>query len=466
MPASSSSLIASLSGAPAGLRPPDLVVGLPAALAAVPDPCARRGVRHRLTVVLTAAVCAVVAGYRSYTAIGEWVADLPADTAVLLGIDADRRPSEAMIRRLLQAIDPDLLAAAIGRWLTTRTREPAPGSRRAIAVDGKTLRGSRTGDSPARHVLAAADQHTGTVQPGVTPEPFHHDDDGLAWFTAEQQVLLAAVDQAARAGLDAHTWQLAWALSTFLLRRGLWTEQVNLQHTALEAARRLGDAVGQGHTLCSLATGYLLLGRLDHAEMYYRQEQQVAAATGDRTVQARACAGLVKVAEQRGDFPGALSLAHQALDLYRDSGSQVGQANALNGIGWLHTLLGDHHQALACCRQALPLLQDVGYRDSEANTWDSLGYAHRGLADYQQAAGCYQRAVDLYRDLGDRYEEADALAGLGDTYHAAADPDTARKVWHQALDILTDLDHPDAAKIHARLERLRTGSEGHPTAGS
>src|SRR2546421_8505540 len=163
MPASPSSLIASLSPAPAGLGAPELTVGLPAALAAVPDPRARRGIRHQLTVVITAAVCAVVAGYRSYTAIGEWVADLPADTAVLLGIDTDRRPSEAMIRRLLQGIDPDLLAAAIGTWLATRIPAPAPGSRRAIAVDGKTLRGSRTHDTTARHVLAVADQHTGVV---------------------------------------------------------------------------------------------------------------------------------------------------------------------------------------------------------------------------------------------------------------------------------------------------------------
>ncbi|MGI5180123.1 ISAs1 family transposase [Dactylosporangium sp. CA-152071] len=141
--------------------PTELTLGLPAALAAVPDPRDRRGIRHRLAVVVTAAVCAVVAGYRSYTAIGEWVADLPADTAVLLDIDADRRPSEAMIRRLLQALDPDLLAAAIGTWLAARTPAPAPGSRQAIAVDGKTLRGSRSRDHAARHVLAAADQHTG-----------------------------------------------------------------------------------------------------------------------------------------------------------------------------------------------------------------------------------------------------------------------------------------------------------------
>jgi hypothetical protein len=120
MPASPSSLISALSCALAGVTAPDTAAGLPAALADLPDPRARRGVRHRLPVVVSAAVCAVVAGYRSYTAIAEWVDDVPATTALMLSIDPDRRPSEAMIRRLLQALDPDLLTAAIGGWLTTR----------------------------------------------------------------------------------------------------------------------------------------------------------------------------------------------------------------------------------------------------------------------------------------------------------------------------------------------------------
>ncbi len=136
MPATPSSLISSLSCAPA-LTVPETAGGLVAALAELPDPRARRGVRHRLTVVVIAAVCAVIAGSRSYTAIGEWVADVPASTALTLGFTPDRRPSEAMIRRLLQALDPQLLTAAISNWLTAQTITAAPGQRRAIAVDGK-----------------------------------------------------------------------------------------------------------------------------------------------------------------------------------------------------------------------------------------------------------------------------------------------------------------------------------------
>src|SRR3982751_4781816 len=125
MPALSSSLISSLSCAPA-LTVPETAGGLPPALAGLLDPRARPGVRHRLPVVVSAAVCAVVAGYRSYTAIAEWVGDVPATTALTLGIDPDRRPSEAMIRRLLQPLDSDLLTAAIGDWLTTRVATTQP----------------------------------------------------------------------------------------------------------------------------------------------------------------------------------------------------------------------------------------------------------------------------------------------------------------------------------------------------
>jgi predicted transposase YbfD/YdcC len=164
MPALPSSLICSLSQAPP-ITVSQSAAGLPEAFACLPDPRARRGVRHRLTVVVSAAVCAVVAGCRSYAAIAEWVADAPGSTVAALGMDPHRRPSEAMIRRLLQALDPDLLTAAVSGWLAGRlaAMQPSTSTRQAIAVDGKTLRGSRNGDAPARHVMAALDQATGVV---------------------------------------------------------------------------------------------------------------------------------------------------------------------------------------------------------------------------------------------------------------------------------------------------------------
>jgi predicted transposase YbfD/YdcC len=163
MPALPSPLISLGCVVPPGAFKSESAAGLLDLLAGLPDPRARRGIRHRLATVVAAVVCAVVAGCRSYTAIGEWVADLPDQAAARLGMNTRRRPSESMIRRLLQVLDAEHLATLAGRWLGERLPEPAGGGRRAIAVDGKTLRGSASRDDPARHVLAAAEHGSGAV---------------------------------------------------------------------------------------------------------------------------------------------------------------------------------------------------------------------------------------------------------------------------------------------------------------
>ncbi len=132
-----------------------------AVLADVPDPRARRGVRHRLAVILSLALCAVLAGARSFTAIAEWAADADQATREALGVTGVV-PCESTFRRTLQHLDADALDDAAGAWAQRRT-SPAPGTRRAVAVDGKTLRGSGAAGGPGRHLLAALDHGHGVV---------------------------------------------------------------------------------------------------------------------------------------------------------------------------------------------------------------------------------------------------------------------------------------------------------------
>jgi hypothetical protein len=112
------------------LAPPDPVALAPRlhdVLAELVDPRKPRGVRHRLVVVITVAVCAVTAGSRSFVAISEWVADLPTTVAEHPGVArADR------------------FDAALATFVQQRCAALAPSGRlRALAIDGKTAHGSR-----------------------------------------------------------------------------------------------------------------------------------------------------------------------------------------------------------------------------------------------------------------------------------------------------------------------------------
>ena len=107
MPAPPSSLIDPAIGHLVGLAAdaPKDQPGLLGVLAGVADRRRRRRVRHWLAVILGLALCAVVAGARSFTAIAEWAADADEQTLGALGARGVV-PSESF-RRTLQRLDAD-----------------------------------------------------------------------------------------------------------------------------------------------------------------------------------------------------------------------------------------------------------------------------------------------------------------------------------------------------------------------
>jgi len=167
----------------------DSPVGLLPRLEAIPDPRRRRGVRHRLAVILGIATLATLRGATSLVAIGEVAAELPEEALRRLGCRVSPStkvwvaPEESTIRRTLKAVDADAVDLVVNAWIADQvkagrlTTEQAPlvelaamierdetsdhddNDREpvllaAIAVDGKTLRGARH-DGGAVHLLSA-----------------------------------------------------------------------------------------------------------------------------------------------------------------------------------------------------------------------------------------------------------------------------------------------------------------------
>jgi predicted transposase YbfD/YdcC len=129
-------------------------------LAQVPDPRKRRGRRHPLAGLLAVGIAAVIAGSRSFAAIGQWAAD--AGPEVLAGLGAIRGPAEeSTFRRGFALVSPDVLDRVLGAWL--HTRAVRAGGRLVIAIDGKTIRGAKDKAGKAPHLVAALAHGIGAV---------------------------------------------------------------------------------------------------------------------------------------------------------------------------------------------------------------------------------------------------------------------------------------------------------------
>jgi DNA-binding SARP family transcriptional activator len=303
--------------------------------------------------------------------------------------------------------------------------------------------------APARRPVTLA-----PLQPGVTPEHIADTEQALAWFEAEDQVLMGAIARALDAGFDIHAWQITWALCRFLDHKGRWHDWTAAEHIALAAAQRLGDRAAQAgiHQRCGYVSARL--GNYEDAHAHMRRALSIHAERGDRAGQGYVHNAFAVVLYHQGRDGDALDQARLALEAYTGTGDEAGRALALNSVGWMYTRLGDHRQALRYCGQAVDVLHDAGNREGEASTLDSLGYAHQQLGHHDESVTWFQRAVDLYGEIGHRWGYAETLGHLGDAHQAAGDPGKARAAWEEAVTILDDLSHPDADQIRAKLSEV------------
>lgn len=197
-----------MAGAPPDLNRLDLS-GLLEVLRSVPDPRKRRGVRHKPAQILAIATLATLRGASSLVAIGALASELPPEALERLCCFSSPSkgcrvaPEESTIRRLLRSIDSDELDRLTMGWMRDQVLAgqlpedalpqvsftamvEADGAEasdeadkdsgddsdddddeltvlRAIAVDGKSLRGARLGEGRRVHLLSALEMRTGAT---------------------------------------------------------------------------------------------------------------------------------------------------------------------------------------------------------------------------------------------------------------------------------------------------------------
>ena len=115
-------------------------VSLLAVLASVPDPPSRKGCIDPLPAILSLTVVAMLAGNKTLEAIAQFGRDHGTPLAHALGFRRGKTPAKGTLSQLFRRLDLDAFEEALSRWLLGRVAQ----GWEAIAIDGKTLRGTRT----------------------------------------------------------------------------------------------------------------------------------------------------------------------------------------------------------------------------------------------------------------------------------------------------------------------------------
>lgn len=134
-------------------------------LSEIPDPRRAEGKVYKLPHILLFSILAVVTGGNSFRSIETFITIHRRRLNTAFGLRWKRAPCHTGIRYILQGLDPVAIEQAFRHHAAGLLNSTIDPSRRAIALDGKTLRGSFDNfrDRKAAQVLHAFDTEAGLI---------------------------------------------------------------------------------------------------------------------------------------------------------------------------------------------------------------------------------------------------------------------------------------------------------------
>lgn len=137
-----------------------MAISLLEILRSVPDHRRKEGQRFELATVLLYSILGMVAGANSYRQLHEFIRAHRRRLDEAFGLHLRYAPSYSGLRLILQKVDPTALEEAFRQHAASLPTPASPGGPTAVAVDGKTLRGSFDAfcDRKAAHMLSALRQ--------------------------------------------------------------------------------------------------------------------------------------------------------------------------------------------------------------------------------------------------------------------------------------------------------------------
>src|SRR5229473_2353934 len=130
---------------------------------ALPDVRKSRGKRHPLSAILALSCCAMLCGSRSYSAIAAWGRNYGSEIAHAIGF-THHTPCASTLHTIFGRLDREVFEATLGIWadsVVAHTPATPEAPEVAMAVDGKTLRGSKKQGAPGTHLLSVLSHRLG-----------------------------------------------------------------------------------------------------------------------------------------------------------------------------------------------------------------------------------------------------------------------------------------------------------------
>jgi predicted ATPase len=249
-----------------------------------------------------------------------------------------------------------------------------------------------------------------------------------------QMAVLAALDEAQEQLQDPEcTVRVLVARSRRSFNDSDYTAQSHTAQRAVELARDAGLAEMEVEARLWWGKGLTWDFQHDAAQAVLQKTLEGARRTGQRRLVGETLRYLAIVANNRSEFPEAVSLLEQARDVHRADGDAESEVVVVVQLSSVLYNQGHYAAARVLLEEALPVFMASGYKYRQAVAMSNLGVLLLALGELGSARRYLLEGLELSRIVGDKENMACCYAGLGDLYRRAGDLDLAETDFRRAV---------------------------------
>ncbi|MBQ1024375.1 BTAD domain-containing putative transcriptional regulator [Micromonospora sp. C95] len=282
----------------------------------------------------------------------------------------------------------------------------------------------------------------GSLRNFTPPDPLRPDllsvaaEPGRAWFE-ENRGTLVVLCRAAERSFPRHCWQLARACWWPFFTGGYLDELTEMHDAGLRAAEVLGDEWAMALMLNYLASVSFRRAQFPHAIRLLRQAVELGRRQRPGEQLASIVWNLGSAYLGAGEKQRSLESYDEAGRLLRPADRPAELAILLNNVSYLLLHWGRYEEALRGSRNHLMLSRILGDRWQLANALGHIGAVRHRMGDVEPARRLLRTAMRLHRQTGNWSNEGEVFNDLGRIEREAGHPDLAARFHREALTLVT-----------------------------
>jgi predicted ATPase/serine/threonine protein kinase len=150
---------------------------------------------------------------------------------------------------------------------------------------------------------------------------------------------------------------------------------------------------------------------------------------------------LAVVSREQGDLAAARALFEESLVYWKQLEDTQAVARGVSNLAGIANLQQDYQRARALYEESLAIFRELGDRTGEAWALNHQGDVARDQGDSAAARSLYEQSLADFRELGDRWGVAGSLADLGNLAREQQDYRAADAQYRESLELFRELEH-------------------------